>query len=107
MLPHKRKYEMNKLNCLLAVSVTALLPNLVASAEAPPKIPRFSVEYMDKSTDPGADFFHYAAGEWLKNNPVPADKSRWASFTELQERNWFLIHEILESITQGATQANS
>jgi putative endopeptidase len=69
--------------------------NLPATA-APPRVPAFSVDYMDRSVNPGADFYHFADGQWLKNNPVPADKSRWASFSELAERNWYLIHEILD-----------
>src|SRR5258707_1351611 len=81
--------------------------NFCQAAEQPPKIPRFSIAYMDKAIAPEADFFHYAAGTWIKNNPVPPDKSRRASFTELQERNWFLIHEILESSCEGKLQANS
>jgi len=63
--------------------------------QAPP-VPAFSVDYMDRSVSPGVDFYHFADGEWLKNNPVPADKSRWAAFLELAERNWYLIHGILE-----------
>jgi putative endopeptidase len=68
-----------------------------AKSDAPPPVPRFSIGYMDQSVDPGKDFFHYADGTWVKNNPVPADKSRWASFSELAERNWYLIHDILDS----------
>jgi putative endopeptidase len=60
-------------------------------------VPRFSTKYMDTSVAPGTDFFHYADGAWLKANPVPADKSRWAAFDELGERNWHLIHDILDS----------
>jgi putative endopeptidase len=71
-------------------------------AGTPPKVPAFSVAYMDRSVSPAADFYHYAAGQWLKNNPVPADKSRWAAFTELAERNWYLIHEILDAATADA-----
>ncbi|HEY4416921.1 MAG TPA: M13 family metallopeptidase [Verrucomicrobiae bacterium] len=84
------------------VSLGAILFSSVAglnalAADQPPKIPAFSVNYMDRTIDPSVDFYHYADGQWLKNNPVPADKARWASFSELAERNWYLIHEILDS----------
>ena len=78
-----------------------------ASTNGAPKIPRFSIEYMDKSIAPGDDFFHYADGTWIKNNPVPPDKARWISFTELQERNWYLIHQILDSTVAADLPANS
>ncbi len=67
----------------------------LSASDKEPRIPRFSVDYMDKSVDAGKDFYKYANGSWLKNNPVPADKSRWGSFGELEERNKFLIHNIL------------
>ena len=67
------------------------------SAGVAPKVPRFSVDNLDRSVDPKVDFYHFAAGTWLKNNPVPADKSRWSGFDELQERNWFLLRELLEN----------
>jgi len=54
---------------------------------------------MDRSVDPGVDFYRFAAGAWLKNNPVPADKSRWSGFEQLRERNWHLLHDILETST--------
>src|ERR1051326_5074236 len=93
---------------LLFVSLHLVLGSHRASAaEGAPKIPRFSIDYMDKSVDPAQDFYHYAVGTWLKSNPVPPDKSRWASFTELQERNWYLIHEILDTITNAAISSNS
>ncbi len=75
------------------------------AADSAPPIPRFSISYMDQSVDPARDFYHYAAGNWVKNNPVPPDKSRWASFSELAERNWYLIHEILERTLSDKTSA--
>ncbi|HEX4122534.1 MAG TPA: M13 family metallopeptidase [Verrucomicrobiae bacterium] len=60
-------------------------------------IPRFSTNYMDMSVDPKVDFYHYACGTWLKDNPVPADKARWAAFDQLAQRNWELLHGLLES----------
>jgi len=85
----------------VATGLTALAedhpPTNSTVAVAPPRVPAFSVDYMDRSVNPGTDFYHFADGQWLKNNPVPPDKSRWASFTELAERNWYLIHEILDT----------
>lgn len=63
---------------------------------------------MDRSVEPGADFYRFAAGNWIKDNPVPADKSRWSGFEELQERNWRLIRDILEvSAADNAAPAKS
>jgi putative endopeptidase len=79
----------------LSGSVADCAEHSTHSKGAPPE-PRFSINYMDRSVDPSQDFYRYAVGTWVKENPVPADKSRYASFTELAERNWYLIHEILE-----------
>jgi putative endopeptidase len=91
----------------LLTLVAAGLFALTAIAESTPKVPRFSVDYMDTSVAADTDFFQYADGNWIKNNPVPPDKSRWASFTELQERNWYLIHEILNSVCAEKAAPNS
>ncbi len=83
------------ITCAAAIVLAFLASNSVAGE--PSKIPRFSVTYMDRLVKPDVDFYHYACGAWLKANPVPADKSRWSGFEELQERNWQLIHDILEN----------
>ena len=86
---------------LLALVLGLMIGLAVRAAEAPPKVPRFSVDYMDRSMSPASDFFRYASGTWVRNNPVPADKSRWSGFEELQERNWYLIHSILDDTAAG------
>jgi len=101
-----------KRTALLSVALSVSLAALgnaawstawLGAAEPEPKVPRFSVSDMDKSVKPADDFYHYVAGVWVKNNPVPADKSRWSSFNELAERNRYLIHGILEGAAADAT----
>src|SRR5712691_9295560 len=42
---------------------------------------------LDKTCKPCEDFYHFASGEWLAKNPVPAAYPNWGRFNELAERN--------------------
>lgn len=51
---------------------------------------------MDLSVKPGDDFYTYASGTWVKNNPVPPKETRWGSFNELREFNSAAVRGLLE-----------
>ncbi|KIA91679.1 peptidase M13 [Pedobacter kyungheensis] len=51
---------------------------------------------MDLSVKPGDDFYQYASGTWIKNNPVPAKETRWGSFNELRDFNINAVKTLVE-----------
>jgi putative endopeptidase len=51
---------------------------------------------MDLSVKPGDDFYQYASGAWVKNNPVPAKETRWGTFNELREFNAQAVKGLVE-----------
>ncbi len=61
----------------------------------PREIPIFDLNAIDKTIDPCVDFYQYSCGNWMKNNPIPPDKSRWGRFNELFERNLYILRDIL------------
>jgi len=52
----------------------------------------------DKSVAPAEDFFNFACGGWMKNNPLPAAYSRYGSFEKLGEDNNKRINSILDEL---------
>ncbi len=63
-----------------------------------------NTNYIDKSVSPKSDFFQYANGEWVKNNPVPASESRWGSFNELDKANKIKITKILDQAAKEKSE---
>ena len=50
---------------------------------------------LDTSVKPGNDFYHYAAGGWLKAHPLDAEHTENGAFTDLYEQNQKRIQEII------------
>lgn len=59
--------------------------------------------YMNTSVKPEENFFEYANGQWIKDNPIPASESRYGSFNEVSDRN----NEVIKAMLTEAAQSNA
>jgi putative endopeptidase len=87
----------NNTGFLLALLCAAPLVTLAAGAGSESTAtPGLNLDWLDKSVDPGQNFFSFADGSWQKNNPIPAAYSRWGSFNVLLKHNQEVIQQLLE-----------
>lgn len=59
----------------------------------------FDLKNLDRSVSPTQDFYQFAIGGWLKNNPIPDDQTRWGSFTILAEGNNKRLRKIIDAVS--------
>ncbi len=81
----------------LVLSVTAIIVSCSMQNNEEKAIDRAD---MDLSVDPVNDFFQYANGGWMKSHPIPADKARHGSFTELGDKNEQKLRTIVDEISK-------
>ena len=57
----------------------------------------FLTKNIDKTIKPGDDFFKYATGTWMKNNPIPETERAWGIGNLVQEETYARLKYILEN----------
>jgi putative endopeptidase len=67
----------------------------------------FDTANLDKTCKPCDDFYQFAMGGWMKNNPIPAEYSSWGTFTQLADKNQQNLRTILETAQSAKAAAGS
>ncbi|XP_078330083.1 endothelin-converting enzyme 1-like isoform X2 [Crassostrea virginica] len=51
---------------------------------------------MDQTVDPCKDFYRYTCGNWMRTTKIPASRSRYNIFSEIEDQNKEKVRTILE-----------
>src|SRR6476620_10990541 len=96
---------------LLALGLAGLSPLAAAQSDQPvssfPYTPGLDVKAMDRNADPCVDFYQYACGGWMKNNPIPADQARWSVYGKLAQDNQRYLWGILDGLAKQKEGRNA
>ncbi len=80
---------------LLLCRSTAIAQSGASVPVAPKPMQSMNLSWIDKTVDPCNDFYRYACGGWIRENPVPADQERVAVFLQMNDSAFYLLYEQL------------
>jgi len=90
----------------LTVPIIALVL-MTNACIAPKDTTGINLKNLDTTAVAGNDFYQYACGGWMKNNPLTGEYSRFGSFDKLRENNLNQLKELVTGIaSKGGSQGS-
>src|SRR5215470_10629784 len=73
------------------------------------QIPPWGVDLAnrDPSVKPGDNFYQYADGRWIASHQIPADRTSWGSFGELDERSQQQVLAIIQALPADSPEGSN
>ena len=90
----------------LAAGIVALASCNTPQKEAV-KIAAINPANMDTTVAAGTDFYEYACGGWIKNNPLKPEYARFGTFDQLLENNQEQLRVLIEELSATPHEAGS
>ncbi|MHB8424544.1 MAG: M13 family metallopeptidase [Gammaproteobacteria bacterium] len=66
-----------------------------------PAVQSLHLNWLDRSVNPARNFYEFANGDWLRQNPIPPAYSSWGQFSILYRQNQKFIHQLLENAAKN------
>ena len=63
----------------------------------------FDFSNLDRNAQACQDFNQFASGGWMAKNPIPGAYSDWGRFTQLDDQNLEVLHQILDGLLKSKT----
>lgn len=67
----------------------------------------FDLSGMEHSVKPGDSFYEYANGAWLRENEIPADRTRWGTFNVLSDENELQLRSLIDGLPEDADEGSN
>ena len=95
----------------MLLTLAGCKPSTAPPPPAPPaaKIGAFGLDLADRdlSVKPGNDFYRYAIGKWMDNNPIPADRTVWGTFSQLDAESEKRVKGLIEALPAQAAPGSN
>src|SRR6266702_4747298 len=91
--PAPRHPMLKRIMRLFPASLLLDIPRLFAQQPLTslPYTPGLDLHAMDRSAQPCENFYQYACGTWIKDNPIPPDQARWDVYSKLTYENQLFL----------------